>query len=425
MLSPGRWTPAATPSGINLNAMGKTYMAFTDIHNTYENAFKSGGCGGGIPFSGEINWNSCMFQVHLITYLDKPMPDGTVTITSAQAFSLGFAMDDTPNLPFNSMIPLAFTGRNAAGQTTFKDRSNYSLIMEGMGARSDLSRPENDAKRQIAARVRDVLVAHERDWHTSSEPIQSYPGANQQAEAVRKMIQQTMSPDTCNGCGVVHVGQAPAQVEVPPPPVPTISATTARLREAKQVAETARATVEQDTEQLAHSQSRMEAVLAEGTVPPAVQLRLRAHLEEVMIGPQRTTLTLAQANAAAAEQGYEKAKAEAQAAVAPGAPATTLTALYHVGGDVTPPQLIYAPDPEFSGEARRAMLPKGWLGVVVVSLIVDEQGYPQRVVVVRHQGMGLDEKAVEAVKQYRFKPAMLQGVPVSVEVNIEVNFKIY
>ena len=95
--------------------------------------------------------------------------------------------------------------------------------------------------------------------------------------------------------------------------------------------------------------------------------------------------------------------------------------LYHVGGGVSAPQLVFAPDPEFSDEARRAK----YQGVCVVSLIVDAQGNPQRVQVVRHLGMGLDEKAVEAVKQYRFKPATMQGKPVPVEVNIEVNFRIY
>jgi protein TonB len=95
--------------------------------------------------------------------------------------------------------------------------------------------------------------------------------------------------------------------------------------------------------------------------------------------------------------------------------------LYHVGGGVSAPQLIFSPDPEFSDEARRAK----YQGVCVVSLIVDVQGNPQRVAVVRHLGMGLDEKAVEAVKQYKFKPATLQGKPVPVEVNIEVNFRIY
>jgi periplasmic protein TonB len=95
--------------------------------------------------------------------------------------------------------------------------------------------------------------------------------------------------------------------------------------------------------------------------------------------------------------------------------------LYHVGGGVSAPQLIFAVDPEFSDEARRAK----YQGVCVVSLVVDAQGNPQRVQVVRHLGMGLDEKALEAVRQYKFKPATLQGKPVPVEVNIEVNFRIY
>jgi TonB family protein len=64
-------------------------------------------------------------------------------------------------------------------------------------------------------------------------------------------------------------------------------------------------------------------------------------------------------------------------------------------------------------------------GVSVVSLIVDQLGNPQRIVTVRPLGHGLDEKAIEAVRQYHLKPAMLQGQPVPVEVNIEVNFRIY
>jgi TonB family protein len=95
--------------------------------------------------------------------------------------------------------------------------------------------------------------------------------------------------------------------------------------------------------------------------------------------------------------------------------------LYHVGGGVSAPQLIYSVDPEFSDEARRAK----YQGVCVVQLIVDAQGNPQRIQVVRHLGMGLDDRAVAAVKQYKFKPAMLQGKPVPVEINVEVNFRIY
>jgi TonB family protein len=95
--------------------------------------------------------------------------------------------------------------------------------------------------------------------------------------------------------------------------------------------------------------------------------------------------------------------------------------IYHVGGDVTAPTLVFAPDPEFTEKARRAK----YQGVCVISTVVDAQGNPTRVQVVRQLGMGLDKKAVEAVKQYRFKPAMRLGKPVPVEVKIEVNFRLY
>jgi len=95
--------------------------------------------------------------------------------------------------------------------------------------------------------------------------------------------------------------------------------------------------------------------------------------------------------------------------------------IYHVGGEVSSPKLIYAPNPEFSEKALKA----NYQGACVVTLIVDAQGKPQRVKVVRHLGMGLDQKAVEAVQQYKFTPALLHGEPVSVEVHIEVNFRRY
>jgi bla regulator protein blaR1 len=94
--------------------------------------------------------------------------------------------------------------------------------------------------------------------------------------------------------------------------------------------------------------------------------------------------------------------------------------IYQVGNGVSAPTLIFAPDPQYTEEASKAR----YQGVCVLSLIVDAKGKPQRVQVVRHLGMGLDQKAVEAVKQYQFEPAMLSGKPVPVKVNIEVNFKV-
>jgi TonB family protein len=97
------------------------------------------------------------------------------------------------------------------------------------------------------------------------------------------------------------------------------------------------------------------------------------------------------------------------------------TGIYKVGPDVTPPTLIYSVDAEFSQEARVQKIH----GVSVVSLIVDTQGLPEQVHVVKRLGHGLDEQAIAAVRQYRFKPSMHQGKPVPVEVTIQVNFHIY
>jgi len=95
--------------------------------------------------------------------------------------------------------------------------------------------------------------------------------------------------------------------------------------------------------------------------------------------------------------------------------------LRRVGGGVSSPEVIFKVEPEFSEEARKAK----FMGVVTVNLIVDTKGLPQNVHVVRGVGMGLDQKALEAVRQYRFKPAMENGKPVPVQVNVEVNFQIF
>lgn len=105
----------------------------------------------------------------------------------------------------------------------------------------------------------------------------------------------------------------------------------------------------------------------------------------------------------------------------PGQSAGTSGGIYHVGGGVSAPQVIYAQQPQFTDAARQAK----YQGVCIVSLIVDAQGNPQRVQIIQHVGMGLDEKALEAVRHYKFKPAMLQGHPVPVEVHIKVNFRLY
>jgi periplasmic protein TonB len=92
-----------------------------------------------------------------------------------------------------------------------------------------------------------------------------------------------------------------------------------------------------------------------------------------------------------------------------------------IGGGVSAPVLIFQVEPEFSEEARKAKV----AGNVLVNLWVDTSGNPSHVRVIRGVGMGLDEKAMEAVRQYKFKPAMENGKPVLVELNVEVNFQIF
>jgi protein TonB len=107
--------------------------------------------------------------------------------------------------------------------------------------------------------------------------------------------------------------------------------------------------------------------------------------------------------------------------VGPGSGGNMGGGVYQVGGSVRAPQVIYSVDPEFSEEARKAK----FSGNVQVALIVDSSGLPKNIRVERGVGMGLDEKAVEAVRQYRFKPAMKDGKPVPVEIYVEVNFQIF
>ena len=107
--------------------------------------------------------------------------------------------------------------------------------------------------------------------------------------------------------------------------------------------------------------------------------------------------------------------------IGPGSGGNTGGGPMHIGGSVRPPSVLYSVEPEFSEEARKAK----FSGNVQVYLWVDEQGNPSHVKVVRGVGMGLDEKAVDAVRQYKFKPAMQNGKPVKVDLYVDVNFQIF
>jgi TonB family protein len=91
-----------------------------------------------------------------------------------------------------------------------------------------------------------------------------------------------------------------------------------------------------------------------------------------------------------------------------------------VGGSVTAPRVISKRDPEYTETARKAKIQ----GAVMLSLVVDSNGEPDDIAVLLPLGQGLDERAVEAVKGWRFQPGTKDGQPVRVQATIEVNFRL-
>ena len=93
--------------------------------------------------------------------------------------------------------------------------------------------------------------------------------------------------------------------------------------------------------------------------------------------------------------------------------------VYRVGKDVTAPQPISTPDPQYSEPARRAK----FQGDSVLFVIVDRSGRTADVRIAQPLGFGLDEQAVETVRHWTFKPALRNGEPVAVMFDVEVHFR--
>ncbi len=104
----------------------------------------------------------------------------------------------------------------------------------------------------------------------------------------------------------------------------------------------------------------------------------------------------------------------------PGSGGGTGGGVYRVGGEVSAPVLVSKTEPEYSEEARKAK----YSGTVLLSLVVDANGLPRDIKVVRPLGLGLDEKAIEAVQKWRFRAGMKGGHAVATAATIEVSFRL-
>lgn len=93
---------------------------------------------------------------------------------------------------------------------------------------------------------------------------------------------------------------------------------------------------------------------------------------------------------------------------------------HRVGAGVSAPVVILKTNPDYTEQARAAK----YQGTVLLGIAVDPQGNATNIRVIRSLGLGLDEKAIEAVKKWKFKPGLKDGVPVTVAATIEINFRL-
>ncbi len=94
--------------------------------------------------------------------------------------------------------------------------------------------------------------------------------------------------------------------------------------------------------------------------------------------------------------------------------------IYKVGTGVTAPKAIYAPDPSYSDQARS----DHFQGTCALSLIVGPDGRPYDIKLERTLGEGLDQKAIQAVSQWKFEPARKDGKPVPVAIHVQIEFRL-
>jgi len=94
--------------------------------------------------------------------------------------------------------------------------------------------------------------------------------------------------------------------------------------------------------------------------------------------------------------------------------------VYKIGGGVSAPVPIFKPEPEYSEEARKAK----FQGSVLLAIVILPDGSTSNIRVLRPLGLGLDEKAIEAVQKWKFRPSLKDGKPVPVSANVEVNFRL-
>ena len=186
-----------------------------------------------------------------------------------------------------------------------------------------------------------------------------------------------------------------------PPPISTLFPSTTLFRSLRAV-DPARA-----------GQFFEEAILVQSRLDKPVIL---AGMLEAYAVALRNAGRAPEADAAAARARLAREQAAPQTAPPPPRP----EGVFRVGSGVQAPRLLFKLEPEYTQEARAAK----FQGKVVLYVEVGPDGEPRNTRVLRSLGLGLDEKALRAVRQWRFAPGMKEGQPVAVAATIEMNFRL-
>ncbi len=91
-----------------------------------------------------------------------------------------------------------------------------------------------------------------------------------------------------------------------------------------------------------------------------------------------------------------------------------------VGGNVKAPTIVTRVEPEYTEIARKARI----AGIVIIEAVIDKQGNVTEARILKPLPMGLDQQALAAIRQWKFRPGMLNGQPVAVYYNLTVNFRL-
>lgn len=148
----------------------------------------------------------------------------------------------------------------------------------------------------------------------------------------------------------------------------------------------------------------------------AIQMDMKACLEERQIDGGQVAYAIALRSLP--NQKIELKHAPYEGAILPMNNAIEDAPPIKLRGDITPPKPLKAPDPPFSQYARENKIQ----GVCTLSLIVDANGLPQNVRIAKSLEASLDQRAIETVERWRFRPAMNGATPIAVEVSVEVDF---